>query len=495
MLSKTRVSSPLVTCSRVIFSNPVASWCGVLPVTDAVTLQRIWWTIAVRAQEDAASALRAQSSKVGNAGRGTEDRKRTGADGEGEEVRVMQLQLDTVHAVQGGEDGHLYFRNASGATILHVAREELGPHEFMMLLDVISSSSSLTPSAKGLLSPLPPPTPVRTTLEASEEAVSGVSSRAQEGRGVRDVEVGGSEEEGQEEGQEMRLEQAVLASRLEQQVGDVRSLQAVVLSKSATLALGITRSHLYYVMANQTATRPAIHRVTRDLFSPLMRQGVPGAGGVLALDRVGDVRERGEARVEILQVSSSPKSGSEDAGAAATETLMSEEQAQVLLALDVGDFNVDDLRTFLGQLAAIMAPLRAEETARAAAEAANARVQEDEEFRRAPDAEGRALGVVDSRIRLLQIASAAILERVAWSSAQQAQHARDEMQTQRKPGPGHGGVGGAVQVEEETAALFDVVASQGTSAYLLQCTLSYLVKVEAVQVLPCACCPVLCVTT
>jgi hypothetical protein len=75
-------------------------------------------------------------------------------------VEVRELELYRVAAVQGSGEGHIYFRNANGTTMLHVSRDELGAHEYGLLLDVISASPSLPLSAQRLLIPASQPTAI-----------------------------------------------------------------------------------------------------------------------------------------------------------------------------------------------------------------------------------------------------------------------------------------------------------------------------------------------
>ncbi len=131
---------------------------------------------------------------------------------------------------------------------------QVGEHEYGVLLDLISASPALAPSAKLLLiNPAPHTAVMQETVggeggngisgpgggggAGGERDSAGGEGRAGVGGG------GGSRSGGGKGGQ--KLAQALLMSRLEQQMGDVSRIQAVVVSRSSTLALAVTQDSLF----------------------------------------------------------------------------------------------------------------------------------------------------------------------------------------------------------------------------------------------------------
>ena len=358
-----------------------------------------------------------------------------------------------------------------------------------MLVQVVSASPSLKPEARHLL--VPPRTPVprqRAVGEQDERHASPTwSSNRREGEqddgyagdaaslvdgaaGVHDGGSGGGYAE------------AVLLARLEQDVVDVSRLEAVLVTHSAQLALGLTRTHLHLILQHSdepsgTSTTPS-HHVNQNLWEASgQTMGSSGilprreSGGMVSLNCIETVREEKAGRLQVRL----------------RQTCMRHQDVDSVLAeLDVADFEEHALGNLLRQLSVASAQRQAEHSAAAVAGRANALALQEEngdgrsEVAGAPmthgDGEPHGMNTPEagqlqrSRVRLLHLAKIAIQRQMAAASDTVVfSQTWAAFNWSAPPGPGgssaressssvHGQVG--IVDEEELAPLFDVMGGE-----------------------------------
>ena len=275
--------------------------------------------------------------------------------------------------------------------------------------------------------------------------------------------------------------EAVLLARLEQEVVDVSRLEAVLVTHSAQLALGLTRTHLHLILLHsdepsRTSTTSS-HHVNQDLWEASRQtMGSSGilprreSGGMVSLNCIETVREEKAGRLQVRL----------------RQTCTRHEDVDCVLAeLDVADFEEHALGNLLRQLSVASAQRQAEHSAAAVAGRANALALQEEngdgrsEMAGAPiahgDGEPRGINTPEagrlqrSRVRLLHLAKIAIQRQMTAASETVAfSQTWADFNWSAPQGPVdssagvssslHGQVG--IVDEEELAPLFDVMGGE-----------------------------------